>query len=341
MTLGRGTRPAVWFPAIRAGTGVDVFTRRLCRGLNERGVRAEITWLPCRAEYMPWSVPVPDPPTWANIVHVNTWLHGRFIPDGVPVLSTSHLCVHDAALGPYKGVLQSLYHRFWVRSLEKNMLDRSARVVAVSHYTAEKTELEFGLREVAVIHNGVQGGCLDDVAVRESTPRAFRLLYVGNWSTRKGSDLVPSIMESLGPEFQLWYTADARGADRKFTLPESCRCLGRLNQIELQRVYRQVDALLFPTRLEGFGLVAAEAMAAGVPVIATRCSSLPEIVVDGRTGILCEPDDVAAFANAARRLARDGAERRRMGTKAQERAHTIFSEDRWVEGYISQYQDML
>ena len=45
--------PAVWFPAVRAGTGTDVFTERLVEGLNKRGIRAEITWLPLRAEYAP------------------------------------------------------------------------------------------------------------------------------------------------------------------------------------------------------------------------------------------------------------------------------------------------
>lgn len=48
---------AVWFPAVRSYSGADVFTERLCAGLNARGIRAEISWLPLRAEYAPWSVP--------------------------------------------------------------------------------------------------------------------------------------------------------------------------------------------------------------------------------------------------------------------------------------------
>lgn len=44
---------AVWFLAIRTGTGTDVFTERLVEGLRKRGIRAEITWLPLRAEYLP------------------------------------------------------------------------------------------------------------------------------------------------------------------------------------------------------------------------------------------------------------------------------------------------
>ena len=66
------TAPAIWFPTVRTGTGTDVFTQRLVADLSKRGVRAEITWLPLRAEYAPWTVPIPQPPAWATVAHVNT-----------------------------------------------------------------------------------------------------------------------------------------------------------------------------------------------------------------------------------------------------------------------------
>ncbi|MBL8256262.1 MAG: hypothetical protein JNJ62_06655 [Pseudoxanthomonas mexicana] len=65
----------VWLPTVRAGTGTDVFAERLCEGLNSRGIRAEIAWLPHRSEYLPWTVSVPVAPAWADIVHVNTWIY--------------------------------------------------------------------------------------------------------------------------------------------------------------------------------------------------------------------------------------------------------------------------
>src|SRR5690606_2448467 len=92
--------PAVWLPAILAGTGADVFTMRLCDGLNARGLRAEITWLPRRAEYLPWTVQVPRPPEWANVAHVNSWLPQRFWPKGLPSVVTVHHLVHDPAYKP-------------------------------------------------------------------------------------------------------------------------------------------------------------------------------------------------------------------------------------------------
>ena len=90
--------PAVWFPTVRTGSGSEVFTVRLVDELKNRGLRAEITWLPLRAEFAPWTVPVPRPPTWANVVHVNTWLHPRFLPKRMPVVATLHHSIHHPDL---------------------------------------------------------------------------------------------------------------------------------------------------------------------------------------------------------------------------------------------------
>ena len=59
---------------------------------------------------------------------------------------------------------------------------------------------------------------------------------------------------------------------------------------------------VLPSRLEGFGLAAAEAAAFGLPVVATRASSLPEVVLDGQTGLLVPPDDPEGLAAAIERM---------------------------------------
>ncbi|MFN3594090.1 MAG: glycosyltransferase [Thiobacillaceae bacterium] len=71
--------------------------------------------------------------------------------------------------------------------------------------------------------------------------------------------------------------------------------------------YRQADALLFPSRIEGLPLTVIEAMACGLPVIAAKSASLPEVVAHGATGLLCPVDDVGAYVSAPRTLAGDAA----------------------------------
>lgn len=333
-------KPAVWLPAIRAGTGADVFTERLAKGLGELGVRAEITWLPLRAEYAPWTVVAPRPPAWANVVHINTWLHRRFLPACLPIVATVHHCVHEPGMAPYKSVPQAAYHRHWVLPLERVALSRAHGVVAVSEYTARRTREIFATKDIRVIHNGVPAP-LHIVAPRTPARAGpFRLLYVGSWSRRKGSDLLSPIMRALGEEFELHYAgAGADVADAR-TLPSNCHMAGRPDDFQLDLLYRNSDALLLPTRLEGFGQVAVEAMARGTPVIATRGSAIPEVVQDDVSGILCRQDDINAFANAARRLAGDAEGWFRLSAGALKQAER-FSISAMSQAYRSVYSEII
>lgn len=289
------TQPAIWFPTVRTGTGTDVFTERLVAGLNQRGIRAEITWLPLRAEYAPWTVVIPKPPDWATIAHVNTWMHSRFLPKNIPVVATLHHSIHDPALRPYKGWLRAAYHRWWIAPNERRVLRRATKVTAVSQFVADMARKTLCDVPMQVIYNGVDTDlfCPDSAKTSPNTP--FRLLYVGAWRKLKGVDLLAPIMRELGEDFELYYTGGAAAEPDKASMPNNMHDLGRLNQQQVIQQMQQADAFLFPSRSEGFGLVAAEAMACGLPVIAMSGTAVDEIVLHGRNGYLCmnrEPQDL-------------------------------------------------
>lgn len=83
--------------------------------------------------------------------------------------------------------------------------------------------------------------------------------------------------------------------------------------------YPMLDVLVMPSRKETFGLVLIEAMSFGLPAIATNAGGVPEIVVDGQTGILVPPEDAQALARAMRRLFEDNELRQEMGNQGRER----------------------
>ncbi|MEJ2631638.1 MAG: glycosyltransferase family 4 protein [Acidihalobacter sp.] len=335
-------RPAVWFPAIRAGSGTDVFTERLAEGLRRRGIRAEISWLPHRAEYAPWTVAKPQPPEWANIVHVNSGLPRRFLPLTLPVVATVHGCVHDPTLTSYKSRAQTLYHRYWIYKIEANTLSIADRIVAVSRYTAQQTSTAFNRQDIAVIPNAIDLSGPFQPVERIAPHKPFRLLYVGNWSHLKGVDLLAPIMEMLGTEFELCYTADRKKLHKRHTLPANSRCLGRFSEpAQLAAVYREADALIFPSRVEGFGLVALEAQASGTPVIATKVAALPEVIDDGITGLLCSQDDVYTFTSAARRLAKNLDLWHSMRGASRRHVESQFDLNMMLDRYVEQYQTAL
>jgi starch synthase len=84
---------------------------------------------------------------------------------------------------------------------------------------------------------------------------------------------------------------------------------------DLPDLYRAADVVVFPTvwRTEGFGLVAAEAMACGTAVVASRVGAIPEVVEDGVTGLLVTPDDEQDLARGISRVLSDEPLRRRLG----------------------------
>jgi len=114
--------------------------------------------------------------------------------------------------------------------------------------------------------------------------------------------------------------------------------LGRLSKTELREAYRRADILLFPTRFEGFGLAAAEAMACGTPVVTTNCSSLPEIVEDGVNGKLCNVDDVDSFAKAVVELASDWKQLGKMGRRARATVLERFTIGEMAQKYLNLFR---
>lgn len=333
--------PAIWFLAVRAGTGTDIFTERLASELRARGWITGITWLPLRAEYAPWTVAVPEVPSWADIVHVNTWLPIRFLPTKLPVVATVHHAVHHPGAMAYKGRVRAAYHRSWIAPNERRVLGRADYVVAVSEFVSEasrKTLLDVPMH---VIYNGIDTDVFRPIERERMEGAPFRLLYVGSWMARKGVDLLSSIMCELGNGFELCYTGGPAAERHKRTMPDNMRDIGRLRgERALVTTMHSADALLFPTRSEGFGLVAAEAMACGLPVVATRCSSIPEVVEDGVTGKLCRLDDPHDFVVAIRHLAADAECRARFAQQGRSRVVHRFSVDAMLQKYTSVYSKL-
>ena len=129
-----------------------------------------------------------------------------------------------------------------------------------------------------------------------------------------------------------------RGAARRFGFPASTVDLGELPEEDLPRFYGGAAALLFPSRYEGFGFPAIEAMACGCPVIAARAGALPEVVREA--GLLVDPDDVTGWREAALRVLRDDALRRDLAERGRERA-SLFTWDDCARRTLAVYRRVL
>ena len=317
----------MWLPAITCGAGADVFTLRLAGALRRLGIQTEISWFHRRYEFLPFLLRNVPPPPGTDLVIANSWNAFAFKRPGVPLVVTELHCVLDPRFRPYKSILQHIYHELLIRRYAAQSYRKAAGVVAISAYTADSVTKVMGVTGVSTIHCWADTGKFRPAETSVESPhRPFRLLYVGNTSRRKGFDLLAPIMRSLGPGFELRFTSGLRGRARG-SYPRNMIPLGSLSEKYLIRAYQECDALLFPTRFEGFGYVALEAMACGRPVVATNCTSIPEVVEDGVTGILCGIDDVDGFVSAIRSLSADSEKWSLMGDAARRRAVAVFSED--------------
>lgn len=111
---------------------------------------------------------------------------------------------------------------------------------------------------------------------------------------------------------------------------------------EVGSVYAAADVVVVPSTLpESFGLVAAEAMAVGLPVIASRIGALPEVVEDHHTGMLIHPDDASSLLTAMKKLHASPSQRVQMGREGKERFERLFGADRYVNEFIELYKELL
>ena len=112
-------------------------------------------------------------------------------------------------------------------------------------------------------------------------------------------------------------------------------------QTEAERFFSAFDVLLVPSTREGFGLVILEAMSKRVPVIATKISAIPEVVVDGETGFLIPPCDSTALAEAMQQLIQDPALCAQMGENGEKRLISHFSVGRMADETLAVYQEVM
>lgn len=336
--MSKARKLSVWFPAIRAGSGADVFTQRLVGALKRRGVSAVITWFPHWSELVPDLLRAVRPPYGTNVIHANSAYAFAFQRRGIPLVATEHHYVLDPGFRPYKSLAQHVYHRALIGPYLRRSYAQAHAITTDSHFTADVLARVATVEISRTIPLWVDYDKFSPALVASGSDRYFRLLFVGNASRRKGADVISPLGQRLGREFEIRCTSGLR-TDRR-DHGGSITLLGRLSEDELIREYRACDAVLVPSRYEGFGYTALEGMACGKPVVGFRSGAVNEVVVNGETGLLCDIDDLDALETYCRRLALNRAEAVQFGQAGRDRAISKFAEDCAIKEYMNIYQSL-
>jgi glycosyltransferase involved in cell wall biosynthesis len=223
-------------------------------------------------------------------------------------------------------------------TVERATWEGAAAVVSNSEYYRDLYKgLGFPTRKVRVIRSGVALPAPDPAATLRAQlgvrPDEVLVTCLARLVERKGHDE----LLRAGAGLRLLFVGD--GPHRPHLEGRGAILAGARR--EVPEILAASDIVALPARFgEGCPNALLEAMAAGKPVVAARTGGIPEIVVDGKTGILVPREDVDALQSALRRLAADPALRASMGAAGRERAQSEFSVTKQVESYQALYSEL-
>ena len=312
------------------GSGAIVVHRTLETTIPDYTVYGYDPRLEFAPPLMKWMVPRPD----TDLVHTTPDHAVFFQQTNTPLIATFHNIVIDRFMWPYSTWAQRLHYLTDLRWLMHKSVRAADALTAVSQFTADLAKRELNVsRRIEVIPNGVDTERFQP-ANDSNDRKSLRLLFAGNPSIRKGAQWLPAIADRLSNEDRIVCATGLRGRWQSFLTHPRIEVLGGVQFEDMPAVYQSVDALLLPTVREGDSLVVLEAMSCGLPIIATRCSSLSERVEHGSGGFLCGIGETDEFANSVNEL-RDPQIRREMGRFNRTRAERGFSAKAMAERYTN------
>lgn len=224
----------------------------------------------------------------------------------------------------------------------------ASAVIAVSRPAAEGLPASV---DVVIVPNAVDPAAFD--AASSPTPDGFHVVCAARLTPEKGVDVLVRAAALLhgdlpdarvlvlggAQEGHAAYERDLLRLTRELGVDDAVHFEGFVDQPYQRwagaRVYVQ------PSRREGFGLAAAEAMASGLPVVASAVGGLVDVLDGGVAGVLVPPDDPQALADAIRSLLDDPPRAQRLAGAGRERSATHYSVERMVDGVEAVYRDLL
>jgi colanic acid/amylovoran biosynthesis glycosyltransferase len=243
-------------------------------------------------------------------------IHAQFGPDGVEVLPLAKslnipLVVSFHGYDATKSDA-ALRRGNWAERMflwkRKQLIDYGSRFIAVSRFVAGRLERSgFPVSRTTTLYVGV-----DVDRFRPGNPNLVggSILFVGRLVQNKGVATLLEAMAQISANRRPGLTVIGDGPEREplqrqaTRLGVQCSFVGALPADEVVKAMQTARAVVVPSleiesgESEGFGLVAVEAQACGVPVIASRVGGLPEALIDGETGCLVEPGEAGALADA-------------------------------------------
>lgn len=227
---------------------------------------------------------------------------------------------------------------------ERALAPFADRTICISDFEY-RSAIAHGLppRKLALIENAIASDMptAPDVPLLYDASR-LNLLFIGRFDVQKGFDIAEAAMERLHGVPVVLHAVGACVISDGSTIPghrtstDNILHYGWQDRSAVYGFIEKADVLVIPSRWEGFGIVAIEAMRQGKPVIATAVDALPDVIQDGVTGLIVPPEDPEALAAAIRSI--DRATLVRFGEAARRRFHERFTSERLNRDILDTYR---
>jgi glycosyltransferase involved in cell wall biosynthesis len=256
----------------------------------------------------------------------------------------------------YKQKMKMIDHRIGAFFALRPEIDR---IITVSHFLKEELMAKYFVEEakIQVIYNGVDSERFNPHVNGKSIRESYKLgnrpvvLYLGRLNLYKGVHFliraIPLVLREI-PEAKFliggamrYDLADLSRIIKTLKVRDSIVFTGYVPDREVPKLYACCDVFCYPSLWEGFGLTPAEAQACGKPVVAFDTCAIPEVVRNTQTGLLVEPRNVEALAEALISLLHDKERCMRMGLKARSRVLRLFSWDKAAEQTLRVYREVI
>jgi glycosyltransferase involved in cell wall biosynthesis len=342
---------------VAGGSGTYVGIRELARFLTARGLQVEMQapnfWLPSfTAKRVLFNLIVASRLRrggcdWVVGFDLDGFQYGR--RPVAPYIASIKGVIADELLnerGLVRAALgvQAAFERLAVR--------RADVVVATSGYSRDRLVEAYGIpaRKVVIVPEPIDlHAWATDQGFPYEPENPPAILTVGHMYPRKNLGTLLRAYARLrdaGVPFRGWLVGEGpcRAAWERLrdtlTLQRQVEFLGTIPRRELLDRYRRAALFCLPSRQEGFGIVFLEAMASRKPIVAARRAAVPEVVAEGETGLLVEPDDAEALAEALAKLLGDRERRVAMGNAGRRRVERYRAE-RVAAQFLTAVQDAL
>lgn len=275
-----------------------------------------------------------------DILHLHSSFAGcvgqivaQFAPKKPVVIYCAHGWAFTMNVSPVKKAIYGLVERILAGARDG--------IINISDYEARAAMAqEIPVSKMRTIYNGIKP--LMDVVLqkmRRGTDKKI-FLFVGRFDEQKGIDLLIRALEKIpSPDFIVQVVGEGVLQSGPVHFPACMERLGWKKRDHMPEIYYNADALIVPSRWEGFGLVAIEAMSCGTPVMASIHGALPEIVTDAETGFLFDPFDPDQLAGLLGQL--NAVDLAGMGQKAAIDMRRRFTSSLMNKAVLDYYKDCL